>query len=174
MNVDDFIKGENDELRKRQIEEAERKKGERENAKKELLVSLGICKKIYGEEVSGAAIDRDEYPFWDSETWKPYKVEVNVSEEEFERLLEHLKQTDNPNYTKYIKRINRIEKGEMGVSQINKILLTVGAAILFIGLSAVITGIRSDAGYATPGFFAIVLLMLFVLALRVIWKKPKK
>lgn len=174
MNVDDFIKEENDELRKRQAEEAERKRIEREHAKMELLVSLGICEKIYGEEVGGAAIDRDEYPFWDSEAWKPYKVEVNVSEEEFERLLEHLKQTDNPNYTKYIKKINRIEKGEMGLSQTNKILLTVGAVMLFIGLSAVITGIRSDAGYATPGFFAIVLLMVFIIALRTIWKKPKK
>lgn len=174
MNVDDFIKGENDELRKRQAEEAEREKMEREHAKKELLAILGIGEKKYGEEVGGAAIDRDEYPFWDSEAWKPYKVEMNVSEEEFERLLEHLKQTDNPNYTKYIKRINRIEKGEMGLSQTNKILLTVGAIMLFIGLSAVITGIRSDAGYATPGFFAIVLLMLFILALRAIWKKQKQ
>ena len=95
MNVDDFIKEDNDAIRKRQNEIEERKKQEKEYAKIELLTNLGIGEKHYGE----GDVDREEYPFWDKEKWKPYKVEINVSDEEFARLIEHLRRTDNSLYT---------------------------------------------------------------------------
>ena len=52
-----------------------------------------------------------------------------------------------------------------------KVIVTIVAIVLFIVLSAVVTGIRSDAGHSTPGFLAIVLLAALIGALRAIWKK---
>ena len=52
-----------------------------------------------------------------------------------------------------------------------KVIVTIVAVVLFIILSAVITGIRSDAGHSTPGFLAIILFVALVVALRAIWKK---
>jgi hypothetical protein len=52
-----------------------------------------------------------------------------------------------------------------------KVIVTIVAVVLFIILSAVITGIRSDAGHSTPGFLAIILFVALVGALRAIWKK---
>lgn len=52
-----------------------------------------------------------------------------------------------------------------------KVIVTIVAVVLFIILSAVITGIRSDAGHSIPGFLAIILFVALVGALRAIWKK---
>ena len=52
-----------------------------------------------------------------------------------------------------------------------KVIVTIVAIVLFIILSTVVTGIRSDAGHSTPGFLAIILLVALVGALRAIWKK---
>lgn len=52
-----------------------------------------------------------------------------------------------------------------------KIIVTVVAIVLFIIPSAVITGVRSDAGHSTPGFLGIILVFALVGALRAIWKK---
>ena len=57
------------------------------------------------------------------------------------------------------------------MSKSAKVILTIVVVVLFIVLSAVITGIRSDAGNATPGILAIVLFALLIIALRTIWKK---
>lgn len=52
-----------------------------------------------------------------------------------------------------------------------KVIVTIVAVVLFFILSAVITGVRSDAGHSTPGFLAIILFVALVGALRAIWKK---
>ena len=52
-----------------------------------------------------------------------------------------------------------------------KVIVTIVAVVLFIILSAIITGVRSDAGHSTPGFLAIILFVALVGALRAIWKK---
>lgn len=52
-----------------------------------------------------------------------------------------------------------------------KVIVTIVAVVLFFILSAVVTGVRSDAGYSTPGFLAIILFVALVGALRAIWKK---
>lgn len=54
-----------------------------------------------------------------------------------------------------------------------KIILTIIIVVVFIGLSAVVTGIRSDAGAATPGIFGIILFAALIVGLRAVWKKDK-
>jgi len=54
-----------------------------------------------------------------------------------------------------------------------KIILTVIIVVVFIVLSAVVTGIRSDSGEATPGIFGIILLAALIGGLRAVWKKDK-
>ena len=177
MNIDDFIKEENDEIRKRQKETDERKKSEMERAKMELLAALGIGEKIYGNGamVGGvSAADRNEYPFWDNVTWRPYKVKIDVSDEEFARLLEHLRQTDNPHYKRYLKQIRKIEEGDKPMAKSYKIILTIVSVVVFVVLSAVVTGIRTDAGFKTSGIFGLILLSALIFVLHSIWKKNNK
>lgn len=52
-----------------------------------------------------------------------------------------------------------------------KVIVTIVAIVLFFILFAVVTGVRSDAGYSTPGFLGIILLAALIGALRAIWKK---
>ena len=54
-----------------------------------------------------------------------------------------------------------------------KIILTVIIVVVFIILSAVVTGIRSDSGAATPGIFGIILLAALIGGVRAVWKKDK-
>ncbi len=54
-----------------------------------------------------------------------------------------------------------------------KIILTIIIIVVFIGLSAVVTGIRSDSGAATPGIFGIILFAALIGGLRAVWKKDK-
>ena len=54
-----------------------------------------------------------------------------------------------------------------------KIIVTIIIVVVFIVLSAVVTGIRSDAGAATPGIFGIILFAAFIGGLRAVWKKDK-
>lgn len=54
-----------------------------------------------------------------------------------------------------------------------KIILTVIIVVVFIILSAVVTGIRSDSGAATPGIFGIILFAALIGGLRAVWKKDK-
>jgi len=54
-----------------------------------------------------------------------------------------------------------------------KIILTIIIVVVFIGLSAVVTGIRNDAGAATPGIFGIILFAALIGGLRAVWKKDK-
>ena len=54
-----------------------------------------------------------------------------------------------------------------------KIILTIIIVVFFIGLSAVVTGIRNDAGAATPGIFGIILFAALIGGLRAVWKKDK-
>lgn len=53
------------------------------------------------------------------------------------------------------------------------IILTIIIVVVFIGLSAVVTGIRNDAGAATPGIFGIILFAALIGGLRAVWKKDK-
>ena len=54
-----------------------------------------------------------------------------------------------------------------------KIIVTIIIVVVFIGLSAVVTGIRNDAGAATPGIFGIILFAALIGGLRAVWKKDK-
>ncbi len=54
-----------------------------------------------------------------------------------------------------------------------KIILTIIIVVVFIVLSAVVTGIRSDSGAATPGIFGIFLFAALIGGLRAVWKKDK-
>lgn len=54
-----------------------------------------------------------------------------------------------------------------------KIIVTVIIVVVFIGLSAVVTGIRSDSEAATPGIFGIILFAALIGGLRAVWKKDK-
>ena len=55
----------------------------------------------------------------------------------------------------------------------SKIILTTIIIVVFIGLSAVVTGIRSDSGAATPGIFGIILFAALIGGLRAVWRKDK-
>lgn len=55
----------------------------------------------------------------------------------------------------------------------SKIIVTIVCVIVFIALTAVVSGIRSDAGAATPGILAIILMIALVGALRAAWKKEE-
>ncbi len=52
-----------------------------------------------------------------------------------------------------------------------KIIVTIVAVVVFFFLSLVISGLRSDAGFATPGIFCVILLFALIGALKAIWKK---
>ena len=54
-----------------------------------------------------------------------------------------------------------------------KIIVTIIIVVVFIGLSAVVTGIRNDVGAATPGIFGIILFAALIGGLRAVWKKDK-
>ena len=54
-----------------------------------------------------------------------------------------------------------------------KIILTVVIIVVFIILSAVVTGIRSDSRAATPGIFGIILFAALIGGLSAVWKKDK-
>ena len=54
-----------------------------------------------------------------------------------------------------------------------KIILTVVIVVVFIILSAVVTGIRSDSGAATPGIFGIILFAALIGGLRAVWKRDQ-
>lgn len=55
----------------------------------------------------------------------------------------------------------------------SKIIVTIVCVIVFIALTAVVSGIRSDAGTATPGILAIILMIALIGALRAVWKKEE-
>lgn len=57
------------------------------------------------------------------------------------------------------------------LSKSTKVILTIVVVVLFIVLSAIIIGIRSDAGNTTSGVLAIILFALLIFALRFIWEK---
>ncbi len=54
-----------------------------------------------------------------------------------------------------------------------KIIVTIIIIVVFIVLSAVVSGIRSDAGAATPGIFGIILFAALIGGLSAVWKKDK-
>lgn len=60
------------------------------------------------------------------------------------------------------------------MSKISKIIVAVVVVVIFIALFAVVTGVRSDAGAATPGFLGIVLFAGMIVALRAVWKQGEK
>lgn len=52
-----------------------------------------------------------------------------------------------------------------------KVIVTIVIIVVWLVLSAVNTGIRSDAGYSTPGIIGIILLVAMIGAIRAVWKK---
>ena len=58
------------------------------------------------------------------------------------------------------------------MSQLSKILVTIGVVVLFVIIFGAIAGSMSDAG-RTPGILGLIVLGALIGALRVIWKKPK-
>ena len=52
-----------------------------------------------------------------------------------------------------------------------KIIVTIVIVIVFIAIFAAISGIRSDAGNATPGVLGLVVFAALIFGLRAIWKK---
>lgn len=59
------------------------------------------------------------------------------------------------------------------MKQSSKIIVTVIIVIVWIVLSAAVTGIRSDAGNATPGILGLALFAALIGSLRAVWKKEK-
>lgn len=60
------------------------------------------------------------------------------------------------------------------MSKFAKILVTIGVLFVYFLLSAVAVGVRESAGYKTPGFMGIILLVAVIGAIRAIWKSGKK
>ena len=54
-----------------------------------------------------------------------------------------------------------------------KIIITVIIVVVFIALFAVVSGISSDAGAATPGIIGLILFAALIGGLRAVWKKDK-
>lgn len=59
------------------------------------------------------------------------------------------------------------------MGKVSKIIVTIVCVIVFIALSGVVSGIRSDAGFATPGIFGIILMLALIGALRAVWKNEE-
>ncbi len=57
------------------------------------------------------------------------------------------------------------------MSKLAKIVITILIVVVFIALTAVVTGSREAAGYSTPGILAIALLAGAIGGIRAIWKK---
>lgn len=58
------------------------------------------------------------------------------------------------------------------MSQLSKILVTIGVVLLFIVIFGAISASRSAAG-RTPGILGLIVFGALIGALRAIWKKPK-
>lgn len=58
------------------------------------------------------------------------------------------------------------------MSQLSKILVTVGVVFLFFIIFGAIAGSMNDAG-RTPGILGLIVFGALIGALRAIWKKPK-
>lgn len=58
------------------------------------------------------------------------------------------------------------------MSQLSKILVTIGVVFLFVVIFGAIDGSMSDAG-KTPGILGLIVFGALIGALRAIWKKPK-
>lgn len=58
------------------------------------------------------------------------------------------------------------------MSQLSRILVTVGVVFLFFIIFGAIAGSMSDAG-RTPGILGLIVFGALIGALRAIWKKPK-
>lgn len=54
-----------------------------------------------------------------------------------------------------------------------KIIITGIIVVVFIALFAVVSGISSDAGAATPGIIGLILFAALIGGLRAVWKKDK-
>ena len=54
-----------------------------------------------------------------------------------------------------------------------KIIVTIGVVFVFLILSAVITGVRTDSGHSTPGILGLIVFIGLIGALKAIWKKDK-
>ena len=58
------------------------------------------------------------------------------------------------------------------MSQLSKILVTIGVVVLFVIIFGAIAGSMSDSG-RTPGILGLIVFGALIGALRAIWKKPK-
>lgn len=65
-----------------------------------------------------------------------------------------------------------VKTEETIMSELSKILATIGVAVLFVIIFGAIVGSMSDAGQ-TPGILGLIVFGALIGALRAIWKKPK-
>ena len=59
------------------------------------------------------------------------------------------------------------------MSKASKIIVTIVIIVLEIVLSAIIIGVRSDAGYSTPGPLGLIVFLGMIGAIKAVWKKEK-
>lgn len=59
------------------------------------------------------------------------------------------------------------------MSELSKILATIGVVVLFVIIFGAIVISRSDAGQKAPGILGLIVFGALIGALRAIWKKPK-
>ncbi len=52
-----------------------------------------------------------------------------------------------------------------------KVIVTIVIIVVWLVLSVINSGIRSDAGHSTPGIIGIILLVAMIGAIRAVWKK---
>ena len=70
--------------------------------------------------------------------------------------------------------VNKYERKSNSIMEKStKVIITVIIVVVFIALFAVISGIRSDAGAATPGIIGLILFAALIGGLRAVWKKDK-
>lgn len=66
-----------------------------------------------------------------------------------------------------------VKTEETIMSELSKILATIGVVVLFVIIFGAIVISRSDAGQKTPGILGLIVFGALIGALRAIWKKPK-
>lgn len=59
------------------------------------------------------------------------------------------------------------------MNKASKIIVTIVIVVVFIVLDAIVVGMRSDAGFKTPGPIALILFLGMIGAIRAVWKKDK-
>lgn len=76
-----------------------------------------------------------------------------------------------PYWSLWILNNSNVKTEETIMSELSKILATIGVVVLFVIIFGAIAGSKSDAGQ-TPGILGLIVFGALIGALRAIWKKP--